>query len=96
MPEAMSPGSFRRMRRKVRKALFALGGVAVLAAVGAVVVIGPRNVIGMLRYDIRQQGKLKVGDRAPDVELATVDGAPVHLLDHLTSKPTVLIFGSFT
>jgi hypothetical protein len=81
------------MRRKV---LFALGGVVVLALVGVVVVIGPRNVVGMLRYDIRQQGKLAVGERASDVELTTVDGAPVHLLDRLTSKPTVLIFGSFT
>jgi hypothetical protein len=81
------------MRRKV---LLALGGGVVLALVGAVVAIGPRNVIGMLRYDIRQQGKLVVGDRAVDVELSTLDGARVHLLDKLTSKPTVLILGSFT
>ena len=79
-----------------RKLLLALGAAVVLVVVGVGVVIGPRNIIGMLRYDIRQQGKLAVGDRAPDVELTTVEGAPVHLLDRLTPKPTVLIFGSFT
>jgi hypothetical protein len=79
-----------------RKLLLALGALVVLVVVGVGVVIGPRNIIGMLRYDIRQQGKLVVGDRAPDVELTTVEGAPVRLLDRLTPKPTVLIFGSFT
>jgi hypothetical protein len=81
------------MRRKV---LLALGGAVVLALVGGVAFIGPRNVIGMLRYDIRQKGKLAVGDRAPDVELTTLEGTTVHLLDRVASKPTVLIFGSFT
>jgi hypothetical protein len=74
----------------------ALGGVVVLLGVAVVVVIGPRNLIGMARYDIRRQGSLVVGDRAPDVELTTTDGAPVRLLERLTPKPTVLIFGSFT
>ena len=95
MPNATRPGSFRPMRMR-RKLLFALGGVLLLAVAGVLVVIGPRNVVGMLRYDIRQQGKLTVGERAPDLELATIDGAPVRLLDRLTAKPTVLIFGSFT
>ncbi len=79
-----------------RKLMMALGGLVVLGIIGAVVEIGPRNIIGMLRYDIRSQGALAVGDRAPDVELTTTEGARVHLLDRLRSKPTVLIFGSFT
>jgi hypothetical protein len=58
--------------------------------------IGPRNVIGMLRYDTRRAGDLKVGDRAPQIELMSLDGKTREslLTDH--TKPTVLIFGSFT
>jgi hypothetical protein len=77
-----------------------IGLVAVaLLALGAVTYMigGPRNLIGMLRYDQRQEGTLKVGDRAPDVGLLALDGAtPVHLSERLAGKPTVLIFGSFT
>jgi len=75
--------------------------VAVLAviALGAVTYMigGPRNLIGMLRYDQREEGTLKVGDRAPDVGLVSLDGAtPVRLAAQLGGKPTVLVFGSFT
>jgi len=75
--------------------------VAVLAviALGAVTYMigGPRNLIGMLRYDQREEGTLKVGDRAPDVGLIALDGTtPVRLSDKLGGRPTVLIFGSFT
>jgi hypothetical protein len=39
----------------------------------------------------------RVGQRAPDFTLATVDGkSSVRLADHLGKKPVVLIFGSFT
>ncbi len=79
-----------------RKLVTALGALFLLLVVGVVVVIGPRNIIGMARYDSRSQGALVVGDRAPDVELTTTDGARVRLLDRLSPKPTVLIFGSFT
>jgi hypothetical protein len=79
-----------------RKLLLGLGTLVVLAVVGVVVVVGPRNIIGMARYDIRNKGKLVVGDRAPDVELTTTEGVPVRLLDRLTPKTTILIFGSFT
>jgi hypothetical protein len=59
-----------------------------LLALGAFtyMVGGPRNLIGMLRYDQREEGKLQVGDRT----------TPVKLSDHLGGQPTVLIFGSFT
>jgi peroxiredoxin len=51
----------------------------------------------MLRYDQRQEGTLRVGDRAPDVGLISLDGTtPVRLAEHLGGKPTVLVFGSFT
>jgi hypothetical protein len=58
---------------------------------------GPRNLIGMIRYDQREEGSLKVGDRAPDVPLLELDGkTPVRLSERIGGKPTILVFGSFT
>ncbi len=59
---------------------------------------GPRNLIGMLRYDQREEGTLKVGDRAPDVTLldARRKDARQSLRAARRRKPTVLVFGSFT
>ena len=76
-------------------------GVAalVLLALGAVTYMigGPRNLIGMLRYDQRREGTLKIGDRAPDVVLVALDGkTPVRLSERIGGKPAVLVFGSFT
>jgi hypothetical protein len=71
----------------------------VMLATGVVIVIkiGPANVIGMLRYDQREEGTLRVGDRAPDVELLAPDGAtPVRLSERLQGRPHVIVFGSFT
>jgi hypothetical protein len=82
--------------RTRNKILLAIGAAVALVAGAAVVAIGPRNLIGMLRYDQRAEGAFKVGDRAPDVELLALDGAKVHLKDRFGAKPTVLIFGSFT
>jgi hypothetical protein len=79
-----------------------IGGLAVLALVAAVVIyafvtIGPRNIIGMLRYDQRREGDLVVGDKAPDVALLALDGTTeARLSDHMGGKPLVLIFGSYT
>jgi hypothetical protein len=80
----------------LKKALVAGGALVAIAVVAVGVVIGPRNVIGMMRYDIRREGDVKVGDRALDVTLRALDGAPVHLAERLRARPTVLIFGSFT
>jgi hypothetical protein len=81
-----------------KKVLIGAGVVVLLAAGGFTYMIGgPRNVIGMLRYDQRQEGTLKVGDRAPDVAMLALDGkTPVRLSESFGGKPTVLIFGSFT
>ena len=81
------------MRTKI---LITLGSVLALVIVAAVVFIGPRNIVGMLRYDTRSEGALKPGDRAPDVELVALDGARTRLKALFGEKPTVLIFGSFT
>ncbi len=80
----------------LKKVLWALLALGVVAATFVVMKIGPRNVIGMLRYDQRRDGDLKVGDRAPDFELVALDGKARQPLLGDLSKPTVLIFGSFT
>jgi hypothetical protein len=82
----------------LRKILIGIGALVVLAAAGFTYMIGgPRNLIGMLRYDQREEGTLRVGDRAPDVTVTALDGTtPVQLSSELGGKPTVLIFGSFT
>jgi hypothetical protein len=81
-----------------KKVAIGVGALVVLAVAGFTYMVGgPRNLIGMLRYDQREEGTLKVGDRAPDVTLVALDGStPVRLSSALGGKPTVLIFGSFT
>ena len=81
----------------MKKVLLGIGAVLAAAAIAGVIVIGPRNVIGMLRYDQRRDGDLKVGDRAPDAMLVSLNGKGRQpMLDRTATKPTVLIFGSFT
>ena len=75
-----------------------LAVVLLVLAAGGVMAwkIGPRNIIGMLRYDQREEGKLKVGDRAPDVALEKIAGGEAHLAEYIGGKPLVIVFGSFT
>jgi hypothetical protein len=76
--------------------LIAIGFLAVVAGLAAWK-IGPRNLIGMIRYDQRKEGNLKVGDRAPDVALVSLDGkTPVRLSERAVGRPLVLVFGSYT
>ena len=80
-----------------KKAGIVSGLVLAAAGAAALAVVGPRNVIGMLRYDKREQGRLKVGDAAPDVALVALDGAtPVRISEKIGSRPLVLVFGSYT
>jgi hypothetical protein len=79
-----------------KKILAGVGAAVLVVGGAAVALIGPQNVVGMLRYDIRSEGSLKLGDAAPDVELVDLGGARVHLRDRLGPRPAVLIFGSFT
>ena len=84
-------------RRALRVALLSVAGLVVLGAAAAMLVIGPRNLIGMLRYDQRQEGSLKPGQPAPDARLVALDGrTPVPLLARAEGRPLVLVFGSFT
>jgi len=80
-----------------KKILLAVVALIVIGAGVMVAKIGPRNVIGMIRYDQRREGDLKVGDRAPAGMLVALDGkSQAPLLETNAAKPTVLIFGSFT
>jgi len=38
----------------------------------------------------------KVGDRAPDFTLESLDGGSFHLADFCGTRPVALIFGSYT
>lgn len=81
---------FKRILLVIAAALVALAGLAAYR-------IGPRNVLGMLRYDQRKEGTLKPGGAAPDVLLYALDGATrVHLSDSIGPRPLVLVFGSYT
>jgi len=80
-----------------KKALLAVLVLLVGAAAYVTARMGPRNLIGMLRYDQRKEGTLKVGDRAPDVSLLALDGkTALRLQDSIGDRPLVLVFGSFT
>jgi len=60
---------------------------------------GPKDAIQMVRYALpyMHRGHLKVGDRAPDVRLVSLDGETrFQLREHLAGRPLVLVFGSFT
>ncbi len=83
-------------RVKVRHVLATIGLIAVAAGGVMAWQIGPSNIIGMLLYDQRREGKLEVGDVAPDVVLAKLDGGEARLSEHIGERPLVVIFGSFT
>jgi hypothetical protein len=54
---------------------------------------------GILRYnkwDRREKGTLRVGDIAPDLEVAAYDGSTLRLGTLWAGKPAVLVFGSCT
>ena len=81
----------------LRRALLLVAVLVVAAAALAVAKIGPSNVIGMLRWDTRREGDLRVGSAAPDVALHAVAGPEmVRIARRIGPRPLVLIFGSFT
>ena len=80
-----------------KRVLLGLLAVIVLAASVFVAKMGPRNVIGMIRYDQREEGSLRVGDHAPDVTLLALDGSTqLPLSSKIGGRPSVVVFGSFT
>lgn len=81
----------------VRKVLAAAGALALALAAAAAAKIGPSNIVGMIRWDTRREGALRVGSAAPDVRLHALEGpSTVRIADHVGARPLVLVFGSFT
>jgi len=81
----------------VRRILLVAGALVLAGVAYLVFSMGPRNLLGMIRYDQRREGRLRVGDRAPDVELVALDGVRrVRLRDFVGGQPLVLVFGSYT
>ena len=81
----------------IKWAVIGIVAVALIAGVIVVAKMGPSNIIGMIRYDQRKEGSLRVGDRAPDVDLLGPDGTTTaSLSQHFGGRPVVLVFGSFT
>ena len=79
------------------KRVLLLLGLAVLGMAAFLVArIGPRNIIGLLRYDQRHEGRLRVGDPAPDVTVTALDGTSRQLLAGSGGRPVVLVFSSYT
>ena len=60
---------------------------------------GPAAAYGFVRYTAPRmsRGEVKLGDRAPNIELLALDGkSRLRLHDRIGSRPLVVIFGSYT
>ena len=55
-------------------------------------------ITGFFTYGLVNAGvnSVGVGDRAPDAAVSSLFGTEERLLDYLSGRPLVLIFGSFT
>jgi hypothetical protein len=80
-----------------RVLLVVVAGLVVLAGAAIWAIGGPSMLLGMIRYDERREGALRVGEAAPDVALEKPDGSgPVSLSSSIGGKPLVLVLGSYT
>lgn len=83
--------------RTLRTVVLVAAGFLAVGVSVVVLRIGPRNVLGMIRYDHRKEGDLRPGIAAPDVTLLSLDGkTPIRLSERVGGKPLVLVFGSYT
>ena len=90
------------MKRLLRPKWILLGVAGLLVAgFGAfsVLVGGPRNVYGLVRFALPQmhRGELRLGDAALDFRMTALDGhSSFSLRERIGQRPLVLIFGSYT
>jgi hypothetical protein len=105
VPSNKSPGK-RKVRERYAMSLFWKWTLGIFLALLLIAFAGfsfmagsPKDVYGMVRYALphMHRGKLHPGDDAPDVRLLTLDGANhFHLRERTSSRPLVVVFGSYT
>ncbi len=88
------------MNKALKWSLVSAAGLLLAAFIGLSFLAGsPRDTYEMVRYALpyMHTGNLRVGGNAPDVQLVALDGnTRFQLREHLSGRPLVLIFGSFT
>jgi len=84
----------RAYRRPVAGALIVLAAAA--AGGFAYIELVEKGFLRYSKWDRRVRGTLRVGDPAPDLELARYDGSRIRLSSVWETKPAVLVFGSCT
>lgn len=77
-----------------------LGALVVVAFVGlSFMAGGPKDALYMVRYALphMHRGNLKVGDAPPDARLVALNGFDhFRIRERISTRPLVLVFGSFT
>jgi hypothetical protein len=87
------------VRKPSRKVLTAVAvGVSVIALGGLAYMYAVRKAwIRYNKYDRRVEGRLRVGDAAPDLDVVMYGGSPARLSSLWgDGKPLFLVFGSCT
>ena len=86
------------MTRRVRTGLFGVATGLLLVCGLAIVIMGPTDSFGWLRYGLpyRTDSGLEVGDPAPDLLLSGMDGNRFRLKERMSERPLVVVFGSYT